>query len=103
MIWWVSANYVTTRFQRAALSVGINNLHLHVLRHTYATSLRRTGTGLDIVQDLLGHADPSMTRRYAHIGETQLRVAADSIEGMYPVNDIQLVSAEKICAENNGS
>jgi integrase len=49
---------------------------IHSLRHTYASRLRQGGAGLDEVQDMLGHANISMTRRYAHLGkrETQDRM-----------------------------
>ncbi|MHB8188644.1 MAG: tyrosine-type recombinase/integrase [Dermatophilaceae bacterium] len=38
----------------------------HLLRHTAATLALDAGAPLDRVQDLLGHADPRTTMRYAH-------------------------------------
>lgn len=36
----------------------------HSLRHALATNLLDEGVGLDVVQDILGHASPVTTRRY---------------------------------------
>ncbi|MCL6560800.1 MAG: tyrosine-type recombinase/integrase [Firmicutes bacterium] len=41
------------------------DFHSHRLRHTVATNLLHEGVRLDVIQDLLGHADISTTRRYA--------------------------------------
>jgi integrase/recombinase XerC len=44
---------------------GIDNLTPHVLRHTFATNLIRSGTDITLVADLLGHASLDTTRRYS--------------------------------------
>lgn len=42
-------------------------LNLHGLRHTCATLLIQSGVNVNIVQELLGHSDVSMTiNRYTH-------------------------------------
>jgi integrase len=45
----------------AALPAGVSP---HSLRHSYATELLRLGAALQAVQNALGQADPSTTRRY---------------------------------------
>lgn len=40
------------------------HLGVHVLRHTFATTLVRGGTDLVIVAELLGHARLETTRAY---------------------------------------
>lgn len=80
-----SANALTIAIQRAAVKAGLIDFRLHDLRHTFATSIRQRGAGLDVVQDLLGHADPRQTRRYAHLGDDQLEKSARLIEGMFTI------------------
>jgi hypothetical protein len=43
------------------------DFHFHDVRHDFATRIRRSGQGLDLVQKLLGHASPALTQRYGHI------------------------------------
>jgi integrase len=38
--------------------------HLHKMRHTFATRLRKSGADVKIIQDTLGHADPTITIKY---------------------------------------
>ncbi len=40
---------------------------LHTLRHSYASKLVKNGVSLFEVSVLLGHSDPKMTQRYAHL------------------------------------
>jgi integrase/recombinase XerD len=40
---------------------------VHSLRHTYATELLNAGMRLEVLQQLMGHQDIEMTRRYARL------------------------------------
>jgi integrase len=40
---------------------------MHTLRHSYASKLVKNGVSLFEVSVLLGHSDPKMTQRYAHL------------------------------------
>ena len=57
---------------------GLPHLRLHDLRHQYASFLINQGRTLYEVQQILGHSDPSVTQRYAHLSTKSLRAAADS-------------------------
>ncbi len=56
----------------------ISNLRIHDLRHSFASTALSTANGtLQQVGDLLGHAHPSTTARYAHFMNTPKRMLAD--------------------------
>ena len=60
------------------------NLHAHMLRHSYATSLYRAGIDLKKAQYLLGHSDIKMTAEiYTHIADEQIDDAAEKIQSIF--------------------
>lgn len=66
--------------QRLLLAAGIAKpLRIHDLRHSFASLLVGTGASLYTVQHLLGHASPTTTERYAHLGDNHLRENVESL------------------------
>lgn len=57
---------------------GLPHLRLHDLRHQAASHLINSGSSLYIVQQILGHSDPSVTQRYAHLSMKSLNDASDN-------------------------
>ncbi|MPM52313.1 Tyrosine recombinase XerD [bioreactor metagenome] len=54
------------------------DLRIHDLRHTFASFLVSNGRSLFEVQQILGHSDPKVTMRYAHLSAKALQEAANA-------------------------
>ena len=61
--------------KRAIVEVGF-----HSLRHTFVSMCREANAPLSVVEAIVGHSNPAMTRHYTHIGEA----AAQSAIGCLP-------------------
>ena len=71
---------VTQKFKRTVRKCGLpDKVHLHSLRHSYASWLLQSETPLAEIQKLLGHASISTTMIYAHLEHEHLRSAAEKI------------------------
>jgi len=70
--------YVHGAWDRLRIKAGLPHLRIHDLRHQYASFLVNGGRTLYEVQQILGHSDPVVTQRYAHLSSRSLQDAANS-------------------------
>ena len=74
--------YVHGVWERLREKAELPHLRLHDLRHQHASFLVNQGHSLYVVQQILGHKDPSVTQRYAHLSTKSLQDASDSASKM---------------------
>ncbi len=67
------------RWENARKVVGMEYLHWHDLRHTYAGWIASKGTPLFMLRDLLGHSNISVTNRYVHLQKDHLEKAVSGL------------------------
>jgi len=75
-----------------ARQVGLEGVHPHSFRHYFGTQLAERGVRLEVIQDLLGHADPSTTRVYVAVTGRALRQAVSALE--WRLDDVNSVRSD---------
>lgn len=68
--------FVRKHFHRACKAAGIEGLHWHDLRHTFATRALQGGARPEQISRMLGHSNLAMTQRYMHWSSDLLWPAA---------------------------
>jgi len=68
----VKGSQITDREVRRIVKLRLGTFP-HSIRHTFATHLLDGGADLRVVQELLGHTDPSTTQIYTHVSKKQLK------------------------------
>ena len=69
-------NSVFRAWDTARRRVGLGDVRIHDLRHSFASFLVNAGCSLYEVQKLLGHSSLAMTQRYSHLRQDKLMQAA---------------------------
>lgn len=94
-------------WERLRKQAGLPHLRVHDLRHRYASLLVNAGRSLYEVQQVLGHSDPSVTTRYAHLSSKSLQDAANSasviIKASMKVTDAEGTPADPIPPGEGGA
>jgi site-specific recombinase XerD len=70
------------QFNKAVKRAGIQDFHIHDLRHTFASWLVSEGVELEKIRDLLGHSSITMTERYAHLAPNRLHDAVKVLDNL---------------------
>ncbi|CAO3455447.1 Phage integrase [Azospirillum argentinense] len=68
----------TAKRGNVTLPTAMRDVHMHDLRHTFASLIASAGMGLPIIGALLGHTQAATTQRYIHLYDNPLRKAADA-------------------------
>ncbi len=63
--------------QRAVVEVGF-----HSLRHTFVSLCRESDAPLSVVEAIVGHSNPAMTRHYTHTGEAAALAAVTALPSL---------------------
>ena len=66
-------------FHTACRNAGFKDLHIHDLRHEFASKMVMNGTSLFITGSLLGHRTTQMTKRYSHLVPETLKKAINDV------------------------
>jgi site-specific recombinase XerD len=75
-----NVDHVSKAFKKAVRKTNLNqNIHLHSLRHSFASNLVVNGASLYLVSKLLGHARISTTEKYSHVKLDDLRETTELI------------------------
>ena len=56
-----------------------NVIGFHSLRHSFVSFCAKAGVPLPVVQAIVGHGNPAMTRHYIHIGEESVKQAINAL------------------------
>jgi len=68
-------------FINACKRAGITGFRFHDLRHTFASWFLMRTLDMKALQEILGHSDPKMTNKYAHLLDAHKREAMKKFEG----------------------
>ena len=77
---WKDAGSFKHRWMEACARAGVQDLHVHDLRHTAATWLGEAGVEYATIEKLLGHKLPGTGELYIHDWKTKLRKAVTTLE-----------------------
>ena len=78
-------NSVFFSWNTARKSVGLGDVRMHDLRHSFASFLVNAGRSLYEVQKILGHTQIKTTQRYAHLSQDTLLEAANVVFKAVPL------------------
>ena len=66
-------------WQRIRKRTNIEDVRIHDLRHTFASTAVAAGQGLPMIGKLLGHSNIQTTARYAHLATDPIKEAANAV------------------------
>jgi integrase/recombinase XerD len=82
----VTRNSIRQLVGRLGDAAGVDNVHPHRFRHSFAVSFLKNGGDAFSLMDILGHTTLQMTRKYLHLAESDIKKIhkrASPISNMY--------------------
>ena len=76
----ISETYLRYIVRDAGNLAGIEHLHPHVLRHTFATRLLERGADLRSTQEVLGHSKLDTTAIYTRVRPARVAEAVEKLD-----------------------
>jgi len=73
-------------WQTARAAAGLEDVHIHDLRHSAASFMINAGIDLYAVGKVLGHANAQSTERYSHVADSRLQAAVEAGAKQQAVN-----------------
>ena len=89
----VRLSNMTADWYRLRAQAGLDDVHIHDLRHSYASRALALGESLSMIGKLLGHTDMNSTARYAHLARDMEKVSAARV-GVSIATDIMAGSSD---------
>jgi len=78
---------VTHEFKRIALSVGMTDVHVHTLRHSFCSLMLMAGTSPQLVSQMMGHSTVAFTlQTYGHILSGMRGEAMSRLDSVLPAS-----------------
>lgn len=81
---------------RIQKEVGIPDVRIHDLRHTFASLLVSGGASLEMIGKLLGHSQMQTTQRYAHLMDSPLRAGVGAVASAFKPRPTLVRSAQEL-------
>jgi len=91
----ITANTIKLVFSRLAKSSGIERLHAHLCRHTFAINYLLNGGDIFSLREILGHTTLEMVNHYLHFTRSQLTAQHHKYSPMDRLQKEQTVSKGK--------
>ena len=85
-------NGLKMMIQRLGKKAGVERLHLHLFRHTFAVRYLTNGGDLMTLRLILGHTTLHMTQQYLHLADQHLKIAHNRYS---PVDCLGITSSRR--------